>query len=95
MQSYYHPKNLETMNTKLVESLAQIITSLTPTERELLVAETELLDQKTDNNQEKPFYETATKEEWIKAFEEWASSHPKQIPPLCDYAVSRESMYKE
>lgn len=83
------------MNRILVEYLAQIITSLTPSERELLVTKIEFIDSLSDNNQEKPFYETATKEEWIKAFKEWASSHPKETPPLSDYALSRESMYKE
>ncbi|MBD2606309.1 hypothetical protein H6G81_17675 [Scytonema hofmannii FACHB-248] len=53
--------------------------------------------QPTDgsNQQKRPFYATATAEEWITAFQEWAASHCHDTPPLSDYAVSRESMYSD
>ncbi|NMG11266.1 hypothetical protein DP117_32115 [Brasilonema sp. UFV-L1] len=35
----------------------------------------------------------ATASEWVKAFLEWAVNHHHNVPPLCDYALSRESMY--
>jgi len=41
----------------------------------------------------RPFYETATTEEWLKAFNEWVSSHDKNTPGLTLEDVSRESIY--
>jgi hypothetical protein len=79
------------MNTQLVESLAQIINNLTASEKQLLVNKTQLLK----SNWEHPFYETATTQQWIKSFEEWANSHSSNTPILSDYAVSRESIYGE
>jgi len=41
------------------------------------------------------FYKTATTEEWIDAFVDWANSHESKAPPLSDEAISRESIYRE
>lgn len=43
--------------------------------------------------QERPFYETATTEEWIAAFEKWADSHDPNGPVLLD--DSREGIYED
>jgi hypothetical protein len=43
---------------------------------------------------ERPFYKTATPEEWAKAFREWAASHDPTTPPLSDEAISRDSIYE-
>lgn len=51
--------------------------------------------KKPVETQERPFYETATKEEWAKAFRELAESHEKDSPMLSDEAISRESIYGE
>jgi hypothetical protein len=46
--------------------------------------------------EERPFYETATPQEWVKAFHEWVESHRDlNLPPLSDEAISRESIYGE
>jgi hypothetical protein len=42
----------------------------------------------------KPFHETATPEEWMKAFREWAESHKRNSKPLPDEAISRDSIYE-
>lgn len=43
---------------------------------------------------EKPFYETATKEEWLAEFHRWVDSHKdKDYPVLPDEAYSRENIY--
>jgi hypothetical protein len=42
---------------------------------------------------ERPFYETATPEEWITEFTKWADSHDPNTPALQIEAVSRESIY--
>ncbi len=41
----------------------------------------------------KPFYQTATPEEWGRAWREWAASHRSQSPSLSDEAVERGSIY--
>jgi len=48
-----------------------------------------LLPQTNGDADEKPLYETATHEEWVRAFREWATSHP--ILQIAD--DSRESIY--
>ena len=45
-----------------------------------------------ENQQEnRPFYETATTEEWLKAFNEWVESHDPNTPVILD--DSREAIY--
>jgi len=39
---------------------------------------------------ERPFYETATTEEWLKAFNEWVDSHDPDTPVILD--DSREAI---
>ena len=46
-------------------------------------------------DEEKPFYETASPEEWSKAYLEWANSHDPKTPPLSLEAMSRESIYED
>jgi hypothetical protein len=48
-----------------------------------------------DQLSERPFYETATPEEWIKEFTKWADSHDPNTPALPIEAVSRESIYSD
>ena len=43
---------------------------------------------------EKYFWETATPEQWVEAFEEWARGHDASSQPLSDEAVDRESIYE-
>ena len=50
-----------------------------------------LIPLRTDEGQ---FHETATTEEWIQAFDEWAKSHDPHTPPLSDEAISRDSIYE-
>jgi hypothetical protein len=79
------------MNTKLVESLAQIIESLTPEEFFFLEQKIKTIS----STQERPFYEIATPSERAKAFLEWSLSHSHNSPILSDEAISRESIYGE
>lgn len=44
---------------------------------------------------ERPFYETATPEEWVREFTKWADSHDPSTPALPIEAVSRESIYSD
>jgi hypothetical protein len=50
-------------------------------------------DKATDLPIERPFYETATPEEWVREFTKWAESHGPNTPGLTREDVSRERMY--
>ena len=50
-----------------------------------------LLPPTNGEGQEKPLYETATPDEWTKAFRDWAASHPV-LPVIAD--DSRETIYE-
>jgi len=74
------------MNVKLVESLVEVVLSLSPEERSLLEEKLKAAPAQT---------ETATPQERAKAFREWAESHPRNSPCLSDEAISRETIYAE
>ena len=42
----------------------------------------------------KPFYETATPEQWGEALRVWAASHNSNAPLLSEEAIDRESIYE-
>lgn len=50
-------------------------------------------DEMTEAAAERPFYETATPEEWIRELNEWASSHDPNTPVILD--DSREVIYED
>ena len=50
-----------------------------------------LLPQSNGDADENSLYKTATPEEWVRAFREWAMSHPAL--PMAD--DSRESIYQD
>ncbi|MGK7882842.1 MAG: hypothetical protein AB4060_22490 [Crocosphaera sp.] len=80
------------MNTKLVDSLFEIIRSLEPTEFTLLNEKIQNLNN-YNSSQKSP--EILTSEERFKAIKEWAESHDYDTPLLSDYAVSRAGIYEE
>ena len=55
----------------------------------------QLLEERLLPTQELPFWARASREEWVKAFNEWMDSHDPNLPPLPDEAYSRESFYGE
>lgn len=50
-----------------------------------------LADKSLRGATEKPFYETATREEWLRAFNQWVDSHDPNTPVIKD--DSREAIY--
>lgn len=44
---------------------------------------------------EKPFYETATKKEWVAEFRNWINSHRTDTPLLSDEDLRRENIYED
>lgn len=87
------------MNTKLVESLAQIIQSLTPEEQALLEEKIKFQQgvklESMGETKKRPFYEITSSEERIRALREWTESHRADTPLLSDQAVSRRGIYEE
>ncbi len=58
--------------------------------------EDSLAEETEDGSKKKPFYETATAEEWIAEFETWIDSHKdKNYPSIPDEALRRENMYED
>ena len=78
------------MNTQLVESLAQIISTLTQEETVLLH---ELYF--TPHYKKPTFYEKATPAEWVEELKQWAKARSQNTVNLSDEAISRESIYGE
>lgn len=55
----------------------------------------ENLEEET-KEKEKPFHETATKEEWQAEFRKWIDSHKgKNYPSIPDEALRRENLYED
>ncbi|GAB1539234.1 hypothetical protein NUACC21_19000 [Scytonema sp. NUACC21] len=77
---------------QITQTLAQITNLSEETVKPHLDA---MLLQLVKSKVERPFYETATPSEWVKAFREWADSHRRNTPLLDDYAVSRAGIYEE
>ena len=86
------------MRTKVIESIVNLIEILTEEEKALLhqkLTENEVIKSEV-KPKERHFQETATPEEWVKAFREWVESHRgRNYPPLSDEDISRESIYGE
>ncbi|MEH1936717.1 MAG: hypothetical protein V7L14_24050 [Nostoc sp.] len=86
------------MNVKLIDSLAHIIKSLTLEKKILLekikteinesvsVKSSEVLASSANNND---------LEEWTNKLQKWSERHPRNIPMLSDYGVSRSGIYEE
>ena len=57
----------------------------------------DILDEKAkDEPKEKPFHETATKEEWRAEFKKWLDSRKDHGEPyLSDEATRRENIYED
>lgn len=85
------------MNVKLVDSLFEIIKSLTPEEKVLLE---EKIQTEVDENVSLRSKVLASEnrknlEEWTNKLLHWSERHPRNIPLLSDYAVSRNGTYEE
>lgn len=51
-------------------------------------------ETKPEVEKPRPFYETATTEEWIAAVEAWGNSQPSRGGMLSDKAMDRDSIYE-
>jgi hypothetical protein len=73
-------------------------TVIPPSRRTLLARNSSNAKRSTprvEPQRERPFYKTATPEEWSRALREWSDSHDRNTPLLSDEAVSRKGIYEE
>lgn len=93
---YQHLQSLQQQHRDELTHIIQVLASITNISPEEVKPYMDtLLRQLINKQEERPFHETATASEWVKAFREWAASHRHDAPPLSDYAVSRESIYED
>ncbi|MCM0592386.1 MAG: hypothetical protein HEQ35_26100 [Gloeotrichia echinulata IR180] len=87
---------IKAAHTQELQQIAQRLAQMTNLSEETVKPHLDaMLLQLVKSKVERPFYETATPDEWVKAFREWASSHTRDTPLLDDYAVSRAGIYEE
>jgi hypothetical protein len=83
-------------HTTEIQQIAQTLAQITNLSEETVKPHLDaMLLQLVKSKIERPFYETATPDEWVKAFREWADSHRRDTPLLDDYAVSRAGIYED
>jgi hypothetical protein len=93
---YPYLESLQEQHQDELENIIRVLASITNISPEQVKPHMDvLLRQLVNKQQERPFHETATASEWVTAFREWAANHRHKVPPLSDYAVSRESMYED
>jgi len=86
------------MNVKLVDSLFEIIKSLTPEEKVLLEEkiQTEVNENVSTKSSEILVLDKKNNlDEWTNKLLHWSERHPRNIPLLSDYAVNRSGIYEE
>ena len=93
---YDHVQHLQNQYQDELENIIRVLASITHISPEQVKPYMDtLLQQLVNKHEDRPFHETATAEEWVTAFRTWAAGHRHDAPPLSNYAVSRESMYKD
>ncbi len=79
-----------------IEAISQALVKITNrTSDEIKPHLDAMLSQLVEPKKERPFYETATAQEWVQALRSWSESHDRNTPLLSDYAVSRAGIYED
>lgn len=86
---------LKEAHVKEIQQITQTLAQITNLSEETVKPHIDAMLEQLVKSQERPFYETATPEEWVKALREWADSHKRDTPLLSDYAVSRAGIYED
>ncbi|MHC5610981.1 MAG: hypothetical protein ACYTXA_08175 [Nostoc sp.] len=89
--------DLEQAHSQDIETIIQLLAKISNrTPEEIKPHLDTMLEQLVQPSRERPFYETASPQEWLAAFTEWVESHRGlNLPTLEDEAISRESIYGE
>lgn len=79
-----------------LEAITQVLVKITNRPVEQIKPHLDTMLEQLVEPKERPFYETATPEEWVRALQEWSQSHRGwNAPLLSDEAVSRRGIYEE
>ncbi|MBA3924597.1 MAG: hypothetical protein H0X31_24010 [Nostocaceae cyanobacterium] len=86
--------NFQEAHKQSLEKITQILVEITNLTSEQIKPYLNQMLENLVEPKKRPFYETATPEEWSVAFQEWVDSHQNlNLPFLDDEAISRESIY--
>lgn len=86
------------MNIERVDSLVQMIKSLTPEEKALLEAKMQAENSEDNRKKFSGLASSISKndlDKWLSKLHKWSERHPQNIPLLSDYAISRSGIYEE
>lgn len=79
-----------------LEAVTQVLVKITNRPAQEIKLHLDTMLQQLLEPKERPFYDTATPEEWVRAFHEWVETHcGLDLPLLSNEAISRESIYGE
>lgn len=88
--------NFESAHKEELETITQVLVKITKRTPEEIKPHFDAMLEQLVEPKERPFYETATPQEWVSAFSEWVESHRDlNLPLLSDEDISRESIYGE
>ena len=88
--------NFESAHKEDLEAIVQVLVKITNRTPSEIKPHLDTMLEQLVEPEERPFYETATPQEWIRAFSEWVESHRDlNLSLLSDEAISRESIYGE
>lgn len=87
--------NFLSANTEELKTVLQVLAKITSLPTEIVKPHLDAMLEQLVTTKERPFYETATAQEWIQSLHEWSSSHRQNTPLLSDYAVSRAGIYED
>ncbi len=89
-------RHIEEAHREDIEAISKALAKITNrTPDEIKPHLDAMLSQLVEPQMERPFYETATAQEWVQALHSWSESHDRNTPLLSDYAVSREGIYSD
>ncbi|MGL4618111.1 hypothetical protein [Chroococcidiopsis sp.] len=90
------PPSFKQAHKEDLEAIVQILVKIANRPAQQIKPHLDTMLEQLLEPEERPFYETATPQEWVSAFREWVESHRGlNLPPLSDEAISRESIYGE
>lgn len=88
--------NFESAHKEDLEKITQVLVQITKRTPEEIKPHFDAMLEQLVEPKERPFYEKATPQEWVGAFNEWVESHRDiGLPLLSDEAISRDSIYGE
>jgi hypothetical protein len=86
----------ESAHKEDLEAIVQVLVKITNRPAQEIKPHLDTMLEQLVEPKERPFYETATPQEWVHAFPEWVESHRGlNLPLLSDEAIGRESIYGE